>query len=176
MSIETNRTITFSTSRWALLFGVLIGLFMVALSIYVFTLTTYRGRDIPPIRMQTYGTIGVIFFGFCVLVLIRRLLNGRGAVVTLGPAGLRDIRIAPEFVPWTAIQAISTWGGGMNAVMVLSVLPETERALRLTPMARWTRGMNAKLGADGLCVVHRGLKTDFNTLLATTEAYWKAHR
>ncbi|HRQ26849.1 STM3941 family protein [Hyphomicrobium sp.] len=176
MSIDTSRKITFSDSPWKLLFGVLIGLAMVGLSVYVFTLTTYRGREIPPIRMQTYGTIGVVFFGFCVMVVVGRMLNRRGGIVTLGPEGLRDIRIAPGFVPWSAIQEISTWGGGMSAVMVLSVRPETESALRLTPMARWTRGMNAKLGADGLCVASAGLATDYTTLLATTEAYWIAHR
>ena len=168
MTIDTRRTVTFFDSRRVLLIGVLVGLVMVGLSAFVFTQTTFR--------MQIYGTIGVVFFGFCVLLFVGRFLNRRGGIVTLGPQGLRDIRIAPGFVPWAAIEEISTWGGGMNAVMVLKVRPETERALRLTPMARWTRGLNAKLGADGLCVAAAGLKADYATLLAATHAYWAAYR
>lgn len=176
MTIDTSRTVTFFDSRRVLLIGVLVGLVMVGLSAFVFTQTTFRGREVPAIRMQIYGTIGVVFFGLCVLLLVGRFLNRRGGIVTLGPQGLRDIRIAPGFVPWAAIEDISTWGGGMNGVIVLRVRPETERALRLTPMARWTRGLNAKLGADGLCVAAAGLKADYATLLAATHAYWAAHR
>jgi hypothetical protein len=27
----------------------------------------------------------------------------RGAIVTVGPRGVRDVRISPDWIPWTAI-------------------------------------------------------------------------
>lgn len=176
MSIDTSRTITFSDSPWKLLLGLLAAVVMVGLSAFVFSVTTYRGREVSPFLMSILGTVGLVFFGFCLLVVVRRLVDLRSGIVTLAPEGFRDVRIAPEFVPWTAIQDISTWESGTSDVMVLSVRPETEKSLRLTRMVRWTRSMNAKLGADGLCVAAIGLETDYATLLATTETYWAAHR
>jgi hypothetical protein len=60
--------------------------------------------------------------------------------------------------------------------MVLAVDPAAERGFVLTRMARMTRDMNRSLGADGLCVTASGIKIDYDTLLATSMAYWEAHR
>jgi hypothetical protein len=40
-------------------------------------------------------------------------------------------------------------------------------------IARWTRGANRALGADGLCVTAQGLKIDYPALLATCMDYWR---
>ena len=176
MSIDTSRTVTFSEAAWKLVLGILAGLVMVGLSVLVLSVTTYRGREVGPFLFPTLGAVGLVFFGFCVLALASRLLRQRGGTVTLGPQGILDVRIASDFVRWSAIQNISTWSTLGNDVMVLRVRPEVEKKLRLTPVARWTRGINARLGADGLCVAATGLEGDTARLLAVTEAYWKAHR
>jgi hypothetical protein len=44
--------------------------------------------------------------------------------------------------------------------------PAVERKLTLTRMARWSRGPNRALGADGLCIATTGLKIDYPALLS----------
>lgn len=97
----------------------------------------------------------------------------QGTVVTLSPQGIRDIRIAPEVIPWSAIRNVSTWKSQSQRIMVLDVDPETESRLPLSKIARWTREANKKLGADGLCVTAQGINTDYDGLLDATLAYWQ---
>jgi hypothetical protein len=125
--------------------------------------------------IQLVGWFGVAFFSLCAVIGLFRLLRSNQIFVTIAPQGIRDIRIAPEFIPWPAIRGISTWEQHRQKVMVLAVDPAVERRLTLTRVARWTRSANAKLGADGLCVAATGLKTDYDTLLATSIAYARAH-
>jgi hypothetical protein len=47
---------------------------------------------------------------------------------------------------------------------VISVAPAVEERLGLTRMARWTRGANRSLGADGLCIGAQGLPLSFDDL------------
>lgn len=176
MPIDTTRTITYAGSPWKLMALVLAGVALVGASAFLLTIETYKGSSHVPLFVRVFGAIGVVFFGLTLLIAIARLLKSGRAVVTLAPQGLRDIRVAPDFVPWHAIERIATWERLGNAVMVVSVRPDVEKALRLTPIARWTRGANTSLGADGLCVAHTGLDTGYATLLATTVAYWETYR
>ncbi|MGH6925292.1 MAG: hypothetical protein ACRED5_16290 [Propylenella sp.] len=57
--------------------------------------------------------------------------------------------------------------------MVLAVDPETERNLHLSRIARWSRGANRRLGADGLCVTAQDLKVSYDELLSTAMEFWK---
>jgi hypothetical protein len=120
------------------------------------------------------GYVGLIFFGLCTLLLLWRALTMRGPVVTMDVHGIRDVRVAKETIPWGAIRDISTWQYQRQKVMVLAVDPETERNLHLSRIARWSRGANKRLGADGLCVTAQGLKISYDELLSTVMAYWKA--
>jgi hypothetical protein len=120
--------------------------------------------------------VGVAFFGLCTWGILRRLLNASGPVVTLSPEGIRDTRVAKEPIPWSAVTGISTWEYRGQKAMVLAVSPGVEDRLGLTRMARWTRGANRALGADGLCITAAGLKIDYATLLQTSQDYADAHR
>jgi hypothetical protein len=80
------------------------------------------------------------------------LLSVSGPVVTVTPEGIRDTRVAAEVIPWSAITGISTWQYRGQKIMVLAVDPATESGLTLTRIARWSRGANRALGADGLCI------------------------
>jgi hypothetical protein len=94
----------------------------------------------------------------------------RGPVIIISPQGIFDRRLARRVIPWTAVRSIFTW----SHLMVLDVDPDVESTLDLTPLARWTRGANRSVGADGLCITAEGLKLDHDTLLATSGAYWEA--
>ena len=61
-------------------------------------------------------------------------------------------------------------------VIVLAIDPAAEQQFTMTPVARWTRGVNAGLGADGLSVSTTDLRIDHDTLLDIVTAYWQAYR
>jgi hypothetical protein len=122
------------------------------------------------------GYSGLVFFSFCAVVAVWRLIAQRGAIVTVSPAGLHDVRVAAEPIPWPAIKAISTWKLQRQMVLVLAVDPATEARLPLTRMTRWTRNANRTLGADGLVVSSYGLKVGYATLYYTCLDYWVAWR
>ena len=82
------------------------------------------------------GWASILFFGFCTIVALWRLVTQRGPVVTITPQGIRDIRIVEDFIPWAAIRNISTWEFQRQKAMVLAVDPAVERKLPLTVMAR----------------------------------------
>jgi len=122
------------------------------------------------------GYTGMVFFTFCAAVAIWRLIAQRGARVTISPAGLRDVRVAAEPIPWSAIRSISTWQMQRQMVLLVAVDPAVEQRLTLTTVARWTRGANRRHGADGLVVSAHGLKIGYPTLFYTCRDYWEAWR
>ena len=120
--------------------------------------------------------VGVIFFGLCTIIGLWRLLSVSGPVVTITPEGIRDTRVAAEVIPWSAITGISTWQYRGQKIMVLAVDPATESGLTLTRIARWSRGANRALGADGLCITAAGLSINYDTLLQTCMAHAQNRR
>jgi len=120
------------------------------------------------------GYSGLVFFGFCAAVAVWRLIGQRGPMVTLSPAGLRDVRVAAEPIPWRAIKSISTWQMQRQMVLLVAIDPADEARLTLTRLARWTRSANRKLGADGLVISAHGLKVGYPTLFYTARDYWEA--
>ena len=120
------------------------------------------------------GYSGLVFFGFCAAVAVWRLIGQRGPMVTLSPAGLRDVRVAAEPIPWRAIKSISTWQMQRQMVLLVAIDPADEAHLTLTRLARWTRSANRKLGADGLVISAHGLKVGYPTLFYTARDYWEA--
>jgi hypothetical protein len=105
---------------------------------------------------QFVGYFGAVFFGACTVTIAWRLITAGGPVVTITPQGIRDTRVAAEFIPWGAIRKIHTWQFSGQKMMVLAIDPAIERQLTLTKAARWSRGANRALGADGCASRRRG--------------------
>jgi hypothetical protein len=171
--IDTTRRIEIAASPLKLIVLIAGAVAFVALCGFILV-TGLHGKYLPVVAQFT-GWFGGAFFGLCAIVGILRLFQAGDPVVTLAPEGIRDTRIAAEFVPWSAIRGVSTWEFRRQKVMVLAVDPAVEHTLTLTRAARWSRSANRALGADGLCVVATGLKTDYDTLLATSTAFARAH-
>jgi hypothetical protein len=117
------------------------------------------------------GYLGTAFFGLCTVVSLWRLLISSRPVITISPEGLHDTRVASAPIPWSDVTGISTWESFGVRTMVFAVKPAVEDGLGLTTVARWTRGVNRAIGADGLCISASGLKIDYDTLLQTCTDY-----
>jgi hypothetical protein len=172
--IDTQRAVEIKASPVKMLGLAVLGCLMTAAS------AALARRVLPNISSDSvdvwifYGATA--FFGSCTVLILWRAFTTRGPVVTITREGIRDRRIAAEVIPWSAVNDITIWEMSGQRVMVLAVAPAVEAKLTLTRMARWTRGANRALGADGLCVSAQGLRMGFNKLLATSIAYARAWR
>ena len=172
MTIDTRKTIEVRGSRLKLVLLGALGIAMTAGCAWV----AWAGLASPGSFAQLAIWIGVPFFGMCTLIGLRRLFTAERVVLTLSPEGIRDTRVAAEVVPWAAVRGLGTWAMQGQKVLVLDVDPEVEKRLSLTRMARWSRGANAKLGADGLCISATGLEIGYDSLFEAATAYAQAAR
>lgn len=142
---------------------------LVGISVLMTALSAAVAFDVFPdqhvdIVYRAVGVIGMLLFGLGTIAWLWRQLGSRGPVLTISPEGIRDRRIAPETIPWSAIRDVFTWEYSGQRILVLDVDPALERTMHLSRMVRWTRGANRKLGADGLCVATHGLKITHDEL------------
>ncbi len=160
----THTTVEIKGSPMKLIGLVLTGILLTAASgaIAVGTIPVRAGN----LLAQPVGWVGLVFFGAGTLLIGWRFLKSSKTVVTLSPDGILDTRVSERPIPWAAIQDVDVWSMHRQNIIVLSVPPEIESALSLTPIARWSRSANKKLGADGLCVTAQGLKISHDALLA----------
>src|SRR4051812_29003369 len=63
----------------------------------------------PDIFLQVLVYFGAAFFLLCAVIWMRRFIMADRPVLTVAPEGIRDIRIAAELIPWSAVQSIGTW-------------------------------------------------------------------
>jgi hypothetical protein len=168
MTTDTSRTLVIENSPARLLRLVGMGVVMTAVSVAVALM--------PGAAIGIWGYLGIAFFGLCTVVILWHLLFSSGPVITISPEGIRDTRVAAALIPWSAVTGISTWEYSGQKAMVLAMKPGAEAGLGLTRMARWTRGANRALGADGLCITAAGLKIDYDALLRTSLDYAHAGR
>lgn len=139
------------------MFGLIIASVLLTAFGAAMALDLFLGEQVG-IVYRAIGILGVLFFGVGTIAWLWRLLAGRDPVLTISPEGIRDTRIAPDPIPWSAIRNVSTWEHSGQRILVLDVDPAVERRLHLSTIARLTRSANRKLGADGLCVATHGLK------------------
>lgn len=164
-AIDTTRTIEVRQSPWEMLKLLAIGILFVACSIFI----SFQGNY----GYVIIGGFGIVFFGALTLLVIWRLVTLLGPVVIVSPTGVRDVRVAADVIPWSAITDISTWSAYNQPAIILAVQPAVEKRLRLSLITRWTRRANASLGADGLAIAAQGLSMGHDELLNTLTAYWE---
>lgn len=150
--LDETREIGFSPYKMFFLMGgcVLMLLGCLALALGYITSSGDFGRVV--------GWLGLIFFGAVMVLWLRHLRANGNAVITMTRQGLHDPRLSERPIPWREIENIYTWQSQGSKVLVIQVHPMTEEEIGLSRMARMTRGMNAGLGADGLCIASTGLR------------------
>ncbi|SHM13747.1 STM3941 family protein [Roseibium suaedae] len=175
MHIDTTRSLEISGSPLKRIGLFLLSPVMVAVSLFpiIYTWGTPEANSLAVF----FCYIGVVLFSACGVLILWRLFRQTGTVIELRPDGIRDIRVAAEVIPWSAVQDIYTWTYQRQSIMVISVPHEVEQTLSLTRIARWSRRANTALGADGLCIGATGLTISYDQLLDATLQYlaaWQA--
>jgi hypothetical protein len=114
------------------------------------------------------GWACLIFFPICAVLGLRQALTS-GPVVTVGPRGIRDTRLSPDWIPWTAIVGISETSVRGTHFLKLRIDPAFEATMSLTALARLGRRGNAALGHGGYAIAAVGLKGGFRALTQAVE-------
>jgi hypothetical protein len=174
MSNDTSRTIEFHASPTRQLSLLVFSVLSMAIATAL-ALRLMPGMPADPTAVSA-GYTGILFFGFCAVVAVWRLWAQRGAIVTVSPAGLRDVRVAREPIPWNAITGISTGQMQRQTVLLVAIDPAAEQHLTLTRVARWMRDAHRRSGVDGFVVSAQGLQVGYPTLFYTCRDYWEAWR
>jgi hypothetical protein len=159
---QTAQTIEIQGSPAKLAGLAFLGVLLIAASAFV----AFGGVVPPGSYVEFIGWAGVVFFGAMLALIVYRLFNAREVLVTITPEGILDKRVAARVIPWSAVRKVSVWEHQRQKVIVLDVPPEVEGSIEMTRMARFTRGPNRSLGADGLCITAAGLKISHDELLA----------
>lgn len=161
-TIDTSQTYTFRQSPWQMLGLLLLAALMTALSGLVAFgwIDGRRGGGF----MMVIGYAGLVFFGLGLVLIAWRIVNTRGPVLKISPAGIRDTRVAAEPIPWAAINGVGTWSAHKQSFLIVAVDPAVERTIRQTRISRWTRSANRAIGADGLFIATTGLDLDHEDL------------
>ncbi|MBV9520046.1 MAG: hypothetical protein JO068_18220 [Hyphomicrobiales bacterium] len=124
----------------------------------------------------------LLLLGGCAVVAIRRLVTVGRPVLTITAEGIFDKRIASRIIPWRMVRGISTGeqksktGKTIITCVVLTVGEADEGQLALTRWTRLTRGLNHRLGADGLVIRLEGLDVDYDQVFTAITTHVEAAR
>jgi len=121
------------------------------------------------------GWLCLLFFPVCAVGWFRQAFAS-GAVVAVGPQGVRDTRVSPDWIPWEAITGLSTASVRGTQFLMVAVDPAFEARMTLTSIARWARPANAALGYRGLGIGATGLRGSFDALKRSVEEGWAKGR
>jgi hypothetical protein len=82
--------------------------------------------------LEFIGYFGAIFCGLILYFSLRRLFDNR-VIVAITPEGLMDLRVVKSPIPWRAIRTVSLWGFTRAKFIVVTLDPEVEKGLVLSP-------------------------------------------
>jgi hypothetical protein len=122
------------------------------------------------------GYAGVALFGLVTAKFVWALLKVRAPVLSVSRYGIRDLRIANEFILWESVTDVSACRVGRQSFVVLKLTPAVERRLFCVDTAQALLTANRALGIDGVAISPAGLAMDFEDLLKTCSAYFAAAR
>lgn len=120
------------------------------------------------------GYAGIAFFGLVTAKFVWALFGARQPVLSVSRYGVRDLRIANEFILWDSVVDVSTCRVGRRSFVVLKLTPAVEQRLFCASTAQAMLAANRALGMDGIAISAAGLATDVDGLLATCSAHFAA--
>jgi len=108
---------------------------------------------VAPYPLLLLGVLNIILFGSASIQTTGRLLGKRHPALFLTRDGFKDVRISPEWIPWSTVLSLSEYrGAGIIEGLILDVDPQFVRKLRLGFVIRFARMGNRLFGYRGLWV------------------------
>lgn len=125
---------------------------------------------------MAFGWIGALFFGACLMIVMRRFAGWSRAVIEISPDGIRDRRLSAELVRWDEVTDVAVLSMKASSFVQIALVEDAERRLFKSPGARALSLVNKAVGFSGLAINAAGTDIDTNTLAGVCDAYWQAHR
>lgn len=122
------------------------------------------------------GYAGIAFFGLMAAKFVWVLFAERAPVLSVSRDGIRDLRMANEFILWKSVADVSAGRVGRQSFVVLKLEPAVEQRLFCADVAQPMLAANRALGLDGIAISPVGLATDFDGLMATCSGYFAESR
>jgi hypothetical protein len=120
------------------------------------------------------GYAGMAFFGLATLKLVRTMFAAKGPVVFVSRYGVRDLRVANEFILWDCVVNVSACESRKQKFVVLALSPALEQRLFATRSGQAMLAANRTLGLDGIAISGSGLATEFDALLRSCTVHHNA--
>jgi hypothetical protein len=131
-------------------------------------------------RVVTLG-FGAAFCGALSIYFLYLAIAKSGRVAfTFGSNGILDERISKEVIPWSSVEAISTWrdpslpreSNNEDRVVLLKLKPLQATRLNITRTARLARVADGTAtGSDGFQIRTGGTDVDYRRLLEVSDFY-----
>jgi hypothetical protein len=96
---------------------------------------------------------------------------------TVGPSGILDERISKDVIPWSSVEAVSTWRSpslpkDAEPNVLLKLKPSEATRLNITPTARFKETMDRTVtGSDGFIIGQAVTDVSCKRLLEVIEYY-----
>ncbi|MGH6742205.1 MAG: STM3941 family protein [Bradyrhizobium sp.] len=120
------------------------------------------------------GYAGIALFGLATAKFVWAMFAAKGPIVFVSRYGIRDLRVANEFILWDSILNVSACECRKRKFVVLALSPALEQRLFATRSGRAMLAANRALGVDGIGISASGLATEFDALLRSCTAYHDA--
>jgi hypothetical protein len=157
-------------SRFRLLPLIVMGVVMTLLSAsFAFQWFAYHGY-----YHLVAGYSGMLFFGLATAKLVWTIFAAKGPVVFVSRYGIRDLRVANEFILWDSVLNVSACQIRKQKFVVLALSPALEKRLFATRSGQAMLAANRALGVDGIAISASGLATEFDALLRSCAAHHNA--
>jgi hypothetical protein len=125
-------------------------------------------------RYHALGYVGLGFFGIAICRLIWLLFVAQEPVLLIGRYGIRDLRVADDFILWDSVADVSTCEYRRRKYVALKITAALERQLITTKSRQAMLNANRAMGVDGIAISADGLTADFDTLIGACTTHHAA--
>jgi hypothetical protein len=147
-------------STWRLLELIGLGIVMTLLCGSIVFLIPVKG-----VLQLVVGYAGIAFFGAATCTAVWKLLTAKGPVLFINRIGIRDLRIADQWIVWEAVTDVRITRVRSQKFVVLRVSPALEELLFATTLRKMMQGANRALSVDGIVISPTGLSIKPGALL-----------
>ncbi|MBB4304687.1 hypothetical protein GGD81_003749 [Rhodobium orientis] len=121
---------------------------------------------------ETVGIVGASFFGFMTLLMLLELLTHPKIAISLSPDGLKDARVSPDVIPWSAVSTlrIARYARSPN-YLFLRIDPDVMGNMAWSPRGNLTRWWWRWTGRNEVALNTAGLAISFPDLVVLVRRY-----
>jgi hypothetical protein len=153
-------------STWRLLELVGLGIIMTLLCGAVVFLIPVKG-----VLQLVVGYAGIVFFGAATCTAVWKLVTAKAPVLFINRTGIRDLRIADQWIVWDAVTDLRITRVRSQKFVVLKVSPALEELLFASIFKRMMQGANRALSVDGIVISPTGLSIRADALFEACRFY-----